>query len=286
MSTSPPSPPAKVERRQGLLRRIFVPRGEPGELVIYSHSNLFYWWPVWLLAFVMAGWTYYERSHMVFVPAGAVTAQYQEIETPEGRKRDQVKLPGNAAEDPPSQPRLYVSSEKSLGVVFVFTLLLVIAITNIPMRGLWSLLMILVIVMWVVIFAQLGLWGMIFARSQRLAIHMNMAGYLFIGSSLFIIWLVGLLFFDRQFYLVVTPGQVRVHLEIGGGEKAYDTTGMVFQKKRSDLFRHWVLGFGSGDLIIQPAASREHIDLPNVTFVAARVRAIEQRLTERKIVSA
>jgi hypothetical protein len=61
---------------------------------------------------------------------------------------------------------------------------------------------------------------------------------------------------------------------------------MVFQKKRSDLFRHWVLGFGSGDLIIRPANSREHIELPNVTFVARRVREIEARLKEKVIVAA
>jgi hypothetical protein len=45
-----------------------------------------------------------------------------------------------------------------------------------------------------------------------------------------------------------------------------------------------VLGFGSGDLIIHPANTREHIDLPNVTFVGRRVRAIERLIKEKKIV--
>ena len=33
---------------------------------------------------------------------------------------------------------------------------------------------------------------------------------------------------------------------IGSGEVAYDTVGMAVAKRRSDLFRHWILGLGSG----------------------------------------
>jgi hypothetical protein len=175
---------------------------------------------------------------------------------------------------------------KEHGVLFVAILLQVIAITNIPLRGLWSVLTMAVIFLWTIIFAQLGVWERLFAGGRLLAIHINLGGYLFIAISLFLIWLVSLLFFDRQIYVIVTPGQIRVHLEIGGGETAYDATGMVFQKKRSDMFRHWILGFGSGDLIIHPANTREHIDLPNVTFVGRRVRAIERRIKEKEIVRA
>ena len=59
-------------------------------------------------------------------------------------------------------------------------------------------------------------------------------------------WFVFALF-DRQTFMIFTPGQVRVRQEIGGEETVYDTTGITFQKQRSDLFRHWILGLGSGD---------------------------------------
>ena len=59
-----------------------------------------------------------------------------------------------------------------------------------------------------------------------------------------IIWLVTILVFDRQIYIVFTPGQMRVCTEIGGGEQLYDTTGLRLIKQRSDLFRHWILGPG------------------------------------------
>jgi hypothetical protein len=58
---------------------------------------------------------------------------------------------------------------------------------------------------------------------------------------------VVVLFFDRQMYMIFAPGQLRVCQEIGSGEVAYDTLGMVVVKQRSGLFRHWLLGFGSGD---------------------------------------
>jgi hypothetical protein len=295
MSTAP-EPVPKSRPRRSFFRSLFRAQGRPGELVIISHSNLFYWWPVWLVGFVLAAVTYVEDARLAVVPAGTVAARDRQVEVEPGGKlerRDVLIAPPNQAlpanaEDPDEvgQPTIHIARSKEPGVLFTIVLVLVIAVTSIPLRGLWSLLTVLVLVLWVVIFAQMGLWQSIFSTTRHLAIHMNMGGYLFLSVTLLILWLIGLLFFDRQFYVTVTAGQVRVHLEIGGGETVYDTAGMVFQKKRSDIFRHWVLGFGSGDLIIRPATSREHIELPNVTFVARRVREIEARLKEKQIVAA
>ena len=43
--------------------------------------------------------------------------------------------------------------------------------------------------------------------------------------------------------------------EVGGGEKSYDTAGMSIEKHRDDLFRHWVLGLGSGDLTVRTSGA-------------------------------
>src|SRR5579859_5371955 len=76
---APPAPPAlarprKRSRIASLVRYVFLAQGGQGEVVIYSHSNLFYWWPVWLLGFIMAGITWYEDHQMAVVPAGTVVA--------------------------------------------------------------------------------------------------------------------------------------------------------------------------------------------------------------------
>ena len=66
---------------------------------------------------------------------------------------------------------------------------------------------------------------------------------------------------------------------------AYDTLGMVVVKRRSGLFRHWLLGFGSGDLIVNTSgASAAHYDLPNVLFVGYKVKLIEEMLREKPVV--
>ena len=60
------------------------------------------------------------------------------------------------------------------------------------------------------------------------------------------------------------PASCVCRLEIGEAETAYDTTGMTIQKQRSDLFRHWILGLGSGDLIVTttvgPVAHLRHAE--------------------------
>jgi hypothetical protein len=92
--------------------------------------------------------------------------------------------------------------------------------------------------------------------------------------------------FDKQIYMVFTPGQLRVRLEIGEAETAYDTTGMTIQKQRSDLFRHWILGLGSGDLIVKTSGAQAHyFDMPNVLFLGRKVREIEDMLRARQVIA-
>jgi hypothetical protein len=74
----------------------------------------------------------------------------------------------------------------------------------------------------------------------------------------------------------VRPGQITHETVIGGAEKSYDTRGMVFEKHRGDLFRHWVLGFGSGDIQISTTgAKRETLYVPNVLFVNSKINEIQ-----------
>jgi len=73
--------------------------------------------------------------------------------------------------------------------------------------------------------------------------------------------------------------------EIGDAETAYDTTGMTVQKQRSDLFRHWILGLGSGDLIVKTSgANSQEFHLPNVLFIGKKVQQIEDMLREKAVV--
>ena len=114
-------------------------------------------------------------------------------------------------------------------------LLVVIFITNIAVRQLWTVLTMLIFTMGVLIFTAGGWWRGIFHQLNLLSIYINMGGYLLISIVLFVLWLVSFLLFDRRRYMVFTPGQLRVRLEIGGEETVYDTAGMVVMKQH-DLF--------------------------------------------------
>jgi len=84
--------------------------------------------------------------------------------------------------------------------------------------------------------------------------------------------------------LVISSGQVRVCLAVVIGETVYDTSGMTFSKKQDDVFRHWMHGLGSGDLIIHRTGLERDIDFPNVLFVGAKIREIERLIKEREVV--
>jgi|SRR6516165_1546964 len=42
------------------------------KIVVYSHSMLFYWWPVWFAGFIMALVSYMSDQRLAIVPAGTV----------------------------------------------------------------------------------------------------------------------------------------------------------------------------------------------------------------------
>jgi hypothetical protein len=65
-------------------------------------------------------------------------------------------------------------------------------------------------------------------------------------------------------------------------DKSYDTDNMVLQKTQDDLFRHWVIGLGSGDLLMQTMGGQgQQSNVMNVLFVIGKISRI-QRLIATK----
>jgi hypothetical protein len=304
---SPAKAVAQVGTVAALMGYLVRGRRRPGEVTVISHSDLFYWWPVWLVGFLMAAITYFQGVHAGFIHGQPKVVKMQKdvgytvVDDPNERpgqldkddqaiitsKKDQghnpFPLSHHAGEDKHFFP--YMSPHKSLGVIFGITVFLVILITNVHLRGLWSVVVIVIVVLGSIIFALAGWWEIIIAGGGQLAIHINMGFYLAFSLLLFVAWVINFGFFDRQRYVAVTSRQVRLKLAIGEGEIVYDATGMVFQKQRSDLFRHWILGFGSGDLVIRPSG-KDLIDLPNVLFVGSKVREIEELIRAQQVTPA
>ena len=265
------------------------------EIRIVSHSTLFYWWPVWTIGFILGTITLIIGHHMAAVPRGTVVgeltgaADVKVISGDPGKDlagRSVLIAPNPKVKFQKPDPIIFAPS-KNLGVCYAIVLLLVITITNIPLRGLWSVIVIVMIISLSIIFALEDWWEPILRTLGRLDVHINAGGYFFISSVLLIIWLVTLFLFDRQIYMVFTPGQLRVCTEIGGGQKVYDAVGMTLEKHRSDLFRHWILGLGSGDLTVKTAGAQAHqFEMLNVLFIGKKVQEIEDMLKKKAIVEA
>jgi hypothetical protein len=271
---------------------------EEVEIRIISHSNLFYWWPLWAVGYLLGILTLLEGTVMAVVPHGTKPERAWQVKGPgsgQMEERDVLVVPDKKVLPPdekeggklkdPDEPRLHMSPSSTYGVFFALTLILIILITNVPLRGMWSFMVVVLAVLIATIFALLHWWETIFGWFHHLDIRINAGGYFFISTALLIVWLVTLLLFDRQIYMIFTPGQLKVRQEIGGGEKAYDTSGMTIEKQRSDLFRHWILGIGSGDLIVNTSGAHvQHFELPNVLFVGKKVHELEDMLREKAVV--
>jgi hypothetical protein len=292
MSSAPVSQPTPAQ-----------PTGDTGaratdRIVIFRHSHLFYWWPVWALGFIFAAITWWDGDRLAFVPPNTHAVDDIEVEVErdgkkvketrsilileKGKKHHTHRTDDDKHEI--TQPIIRAAHYRSLGSVYAIVLLIVIVITNVSIRGLWAVFITVSIVMLAIMFWAAGWWETIFIKLYHLSIFINMGGYLLISIVLFILWLLNFALFDRQTYMVFTPGQVRVRQEIGGEEIVYDTTGMVVQKARNDVFRHYILGFGSGDLVIKPVGVPHPIEFPNVLWIGGKVAKIETMIKEKVIV--
>jgi len=214
------------------------------ELRIYSHSTFFYWWPVWLTGYIMALVT---RLDGQLVDIGGY--------------------------------EVWMHRSKNLGVIFTLLFFLIILITNVTLRGLASVVAILAFAFGALLLAYFGWWDKVLEEMGRVSIYMNMGFYVFFSTLVLLVWAFSVFVYDRLSYWRVTPGQLTHEYVIGGAQKSYDTRGMVFEKRRQDLFRHWILGFGSGDIVISTTgARRETFDIPNVLFVDARLTEVQKMI--------
>jgi len=277
---APPAPPVKHSAR---------------EITLISHSPIFYWWPIWLLGYVMALITLVEGHRLAIVPDGA---KLEATEWSDAAKKNptayRIEIKGSTtvlekAVNAPAEHafKTRVSQKAWMAPVYCVILLITILITNIPLRGLWSFLVILMMIVLALIISLIPEgWDHLLSAISGMHIYINMGGYLFIATAVLILWAVSVFIFDQRTYMVISPGQIRVCEHIGASIRNFDTTGLSFEKQRDDLFRHWILGFFSGDLIVRThGAEKEEIRFPNVLWIGWRLEQVQEILRERTTVT-
>jgi len=266
----------------------------PREIKLVSHSSIFYWWPIWVLGYALALLTWYDGTRLAILPPQSDLraladdkdkARYElSVAKPTTKSMDAAVTATNDPTHPPAF-KTRVSERAWMGPVFCVVLLLTILITNVPLRGLWSFLVILILIVTALAFTVFDVWESLLGALGNLHIYINMSGYMFIATLVLFLWVVSVFIFDQRTYMVVTPGQIRVCEHIGASIRNFDTTGMSFEKQRDDMFRHWILGFFSGDLIVRThGAEKEEIRFPNVLWVGWRLEQVQEILRERATV--
>jgi hypothetical protein len=210
---------------------------------IYSHSSLLYWWPVWLSGFIFAAVTYF--------PGGVI-------------ELDEVR-------------RDWFHDSSGVGLTYVLILFFVIIFTNIKLRGIYSIVLILAIGLAISLVALAGWWDEVMEFIPYLSVHMNMGFYVVFSTLLLVLWLLMFFVFDRMNYWVVRPGQLTRVARIGGNEETWDTRGLLVEERADDYFRHYLLGLGAGDLTLTTSGGKkETIRIPNVVFADRKVDLIQR----------
>jgi hypothetical protein len=230
-----------------------TPRPKPAtppvrdEVRIYQHSDLLYWWPIWLYGYVCAAITFIFGKE---IPIGGHKA-------------------------------VHVFPDAWLGLSFSLLFLLIVTLTHMKSRGVYSIVIVLIGVLLTIGVQWAFGWGRVFAGVTVLLIYMNLAFYLLVSTWLLIIWVASVFWVDRMSYWRFIPGQVVEH-HLWGVDNVYDTLGMTVKKLPDDLMLHKILGLGTGDLVLSTTGATERqIMIENVTRVRKELPYIEKLIVTR-----
>ncbi|MCB9639266.1 MAG: hypothetical protein H6728_08195 [Myxococcales bacterium] len=216
-----------------------------------SHSQLFYYWPVWV-------------TSLIFAVITRVSGKQITIGSGE------------------SKQIVYFVTSPGLGLAFLIILFAVIMFTSVNIRGVWAALVAASFVIFGLLFHFFGVWSPILKFLGGLSFYMSYHFYLVTAIVLAVVWFLVFLVYDQRHYIEFRPTQITLVEEVGEGARNFDTTGLVFDKKRDNFFQHWILGFGSGDLkITTSGGQREEIYFPNVLNISQRIEQI-QRIREQR----
>ena len=192
------------------------------EIRIQPHSMILYWWAVWLAAWFCAFVTYVW-----------------------GEKRDL----GSGKE-------VLIHSDPLVGIFFLSVVLFVILFTTVRMKTL-PLLVILALLLPVAVGFHTALVyfsggtitsAVVLDWLGLLLVHMNLAFYVTLGTALLFLWTLILLGVDRLIYWHVSPGWL-TKKERFQEDEIYHAPVQI-QAENRDVVRHWILGLGSGNIVI------------------------------------
>jgi hypothetical protein len=259
----------------------------PRRLKVVGHSGLLYWWPVWLVGFLLAGATYIDGTRLAVVPSGTTVEPLDKSRT---FKVTVAHPPAEALDEAASTPAgqeafpVRISQRKGYGIVYFTVILLVVFASNMALRGVASLLAVLVVVLVVVLFSFMEWWTPILSYLGGLHIQISVAGYLLPSVALLIMWVAAVFLYDPLRYADFTAGQVTLVRDIGDQQEVYDTAMIHVEKEPTNILCNWILGLGSGNILITIPARGRQIELTNVLFVDHCMAKITELIKTKAVI--
>jgi hypothetical protein len=235
-------------------------RAPPGQLRIYQHSNLLYWWPLWAYGYVCAALTYVQGIGIKELAATAGPSGGEKV--------------------------ILFHPSPWMGISYVGLILFVAIFTNIRARGVYSFVLLLLAAGMTWLFFKIPGIEKAIGWASLLRVHLNLAFYLTFSTLLLLIWLFVIVFVDHFSWWRFSPGQVIEEHRIGQATgHAYNTEGMVVRRLPDDLFRHRILGLGffglgTGDFIVKPPYE-DPFEIHNVWKAGRKQRHMEQMIATR-----
>lgn len=217
-------------------------------LVVYQHSDLLYWWVVWLYGFFCAAITYAQGVRVTLVDKPVLI-----------------------------HPRPWV------GVSFVALTLFVLIFTHARARGVKSLVLFLLFLIIGLSIQLFGVWHEVLQFGGLLLVHMNLAFYVLFSGLLCLSWLFVIFVADRFVFWEFSPGAIAERHRFTEGGSNYVAVQVQTARKSDDIFVHKILGlgflgFGTGDLDVRfstPGGER-NFHLTNVWSVSRAEREINR----------
>ena len=216
----------------GVIWYVSIRRRSSSEGVIfYSHSQILYYWPIWVGAFIIS---------------------------------DLIEFFGISGRVNTIDPQIMFAPPQ-MALFHLIVVSVVVFFTSVNIRGVWAVVFAVSFLAIGLTFSVFNWWSEVFHYLGGLTLHADQGFYRVMGVVLFLPWLLVVFVFDIRRFFHFLPTQITMVNEIGEGEKNYDSIGVVMEKQRDNFMQHMALGFGSGDLILTPkVADREVIIFPNV----------------------
>ncbi|MFP6874551.1 MAG: hypothetical protein VCA55_13705 [Verrucomicrobiales bacterium] len=223
-------------------------RSSPDGVIFYSHSQILYYWPIWVGAFVIS---------------------------------DLTEVPGISTKvDIANAEIMFAPAQMALFHLIVVAV--VVFFTSVNIRGVWAVVFAVTLLALGLTFSVFNWWSEVFQYLGGLSLHADQGFYRVMGVVIFVPWLLVVFVFDIRRFFHFMPAQITMVNEIGEGEKNFDSIGVVMEKKRDNFMQHMALGFGSGDIIITPkVADREVITFPNVLRINSVLDQIQEIREQR-----